>query len=71
MAQSGKYGDVDIPKVAKDEPVFILRAQDKLALLTTKMYQLMAESHGLKLAGMLQTQIDSFAAWKGFKKLPD
>jgi hypothetical protein len=51
--------------------VFILRAQDKLALPTIKMYQLMAESHGLKLAGMLQKQIDSFGAWKGAMKMPD
>ena len=71
MAQSGKYGNVDIPKVAKDEPVFILRAQDKLALPTIKMYQLMADSHGLKLAGMLRQQIDNFASWKGKSKMPD
>jgi hypothetical protein len=71
MAKSGKYGNVDIPKVANDEPVFILRAQDKLALPTIKMYQLMAESHGLQLAGMLQQQINSFGAWKGAMKMPD
>ena len=31
MAISGKYGKLDIPRIGKDEPVFILRAQDKLA----------------------------------------
>ena len=31
MAVSGKYGKLDIPKIGEDEPVFILRAQDKLA----------------------------------------
>jgi hypothetical protein len=31
MAVSTKYGKVDIPKIGGDEPVFILRAQDKLA----------------------------------------
>lgn len=30
MAISGKYGKLSIPKVGADEPVFILRAQDKL-----------------------------------------
>jgi len=29
MAVSTKYGNVDIPKIGVDEPVFILRAQDK------------------------------------------
>ncbi|UCD78894.1 MAG: hypothetical protein JSW26_26415 [Desulfobacterales bacterium] len=31
MAISGKYGKLDIPKIGEDEPVFILRAQDRLA----------------------------------------
>ena len=29
MAISTKYGKVDIPKIGSDEPVFILRAQDR------------------------------------------
>ena len=32
MAISGKYGRVNIPEIGADEPVFILRAQDKLAV---------------------------------------
>ena len=30
MALSGKYGNLDILKIAADEPVFILRAHDVL-----------------------------------------
>jgi hypothetical protein len=51
MALSGKYGKVDIPKVGADEPVFILRAQDKLAEPVIEMYRLLAASHGCELAG--------------------
>lgn len=32
MAKDKKYGQVDLPGVPDDEPVFILRAQDKLAV---------------------------------------
>ena len=39
MAVSGKYGQVNIPKVGADEPVFILRAQDKLAVAALEMYR--------------------------------
>ena len=39
MAISGKYGKLDIPKIAADEPVFILRAQDLLAALAHAIFQ--------------------------------
>lgn len=71
MALSGKYGKVNIPKIGADEPVFILRAQDKLAEATIGMYHLLAASHGLRLAGALQKEIESFRQWKGNKKMPD
>jgi len=71
MALSGKYGKLDIPRIGKDEPVFILRAQDKLAEPTIEMYRLLATSHGSKVVGALQKEIDSFKQWKGAKKLPD
>lgn len=32
MAIDLKYGQIDIPRIGEDEPVFILRAQDKAAL---------------------------------------
>ena len=31
MALSEKYGELGIPRISEDEPVFILRAQNKLA----------------------------------------
>jgi len=71
MAISGKYGNVDIPKTGADEPVFILRAQDKLAEMTIEMYRLLARSHNVPLADDLQREIDAFHSWPGTKKLPD
>jgi hypothetical protein len=71
MALSGKYGQLDIPRIGKDEPVFILRAQDKLAEPTIEMYRLLAASHGAKVVDALQKEIGAFRQWKGTKKLPD
>lgn len=71
MALSGKYGKLDIPKIAAEEPVFILRAQDVLAPTVIRMYQLLVESHGRPLAGELDRQIDSFRKWQGSRKMPD
>jgi hypothetical protein len=71
MAISTKYGKVNIPKIGENEPVFILRAQDKLADPTIGMYKLMAASHGSKLADSLDREIQAFRTWPGKKKLPD
>jgi len=71
MAVSGKYGKLTIPRVGEDEPVFILRAQDKLAEPIIEMYRLLAASHNSRVAGALQKEIDRFHKWKGAKKLPD
>ncbi len=71
MAISGKYGKVDIGRIGENEPVFILRAQDKLAEPALEMYRALAASHGRPLAQSLQKEIDSFQNWKGNKKLPD
>ena len=49
MALSGKYGKVDIPKIGEDEPVFILRAQDKLAEPAIEMYRSLTASHSSPL----------------------
>lgn len=70
MAISGKYGEINIPKVGVDEPVFILRAQDRLAVAAIEMYRALAESHGLPLAGSLQKEIDAFRRWPSMKS-PD
>jgi len=71
MAISGKYGNVSISRIGTDEPVFILRAQDKLAEPAIEMYRLLAASHGCKLADTLGKEVESFKKWSGTKKMPD
>jgi flavorubredoxin len=71
MAISEKYGKVAIPKIGDDEPVFIIRAQDKLAEPTIEMYRALVASHGSSLAEDLQKVIDAFRRWSGIKKIPD
>ena len=70
MAVSGKYGKLSIPKVGADEPVFILRAQDKLAVPAMEMYRALAASHERPLADSLQKEIEAFKKWPT-KKMPD
>ena len=70
MAVSGKYGKLSIPKVGADEPVFILRAQDKLAVPAIEMYRALVASHERLLANSLQKEIEAFKKWPT-KKLPD
>jgi hypothetical protein len=71
MALSGKYGRLDIPRIGAEEPVFVLRAQDKLAGPAIEIYRVLVASHGCQLAQVLQKEIDSFRQWQGSKKLPD
>ena len=71
MALSGKYGRVNIPQIGEDEPVFILRAQDMLAISAIEIYRSLAESHGAPVVETLQREINSFRAWDGQKKVPD
>jgi hypothetical protein len=71
MAISGKYGKLHIPKIGEEEPVFILRAQDQLAVPAIEMYQLLAASHGSSVTQSLLDEITSFRHWKGRKKMPD
>ncbi len=71
MAISGKYGRLNIPPIADDEPVFIIRAQDRLAEPTIEMYRLLAASHGCQIAEELKEEIHRFRSWKGKKKMAD
>ena len=71
MASSGKYGKLHIPKIGEEEPVFILRAQDQLAVYAIEMYQLLAASHGSSTAQSLADEITTFRHWRGRKKMPD
>jgi hypothetical protein len=71
MALSLKYGKIDIPRIDEGEPVFILRAQDKLAEPTIQMYRLLAASHGCQIADKLEKEINAFKLWPGNRKMPD
>jgi len=71
MAISGKYGKLDIPKVGENEPVFILRAQDRLAACAVELYCILANSHGAPVKDSLQEEIEKFRSWSGIQKLPD
>ncbi|HMK64194.1 MAG TPA: hypothetical protein VK564_00270 [Thermodesulfobacteriota bacterium] len=71
MAISGKYGKLDIPRIGVDEPIFILRAQDKLAAAALEIYQTLLQTHKSPLAETIQDEINLFNAWRGFKKIPD
>lgn len=71
MAISGKYGKVDIPKIGEDEPVFILRAQDRLAEGTIQIYKVITSQHGSHLEDGLDQELESFRNWSGPKKMPD
>lgn len=71
MGICGKYGKISIPKIGEDEPIFVLRAQDKLAVYAIEMYRSLAASHGSPLVASIQKDIDAFNNWKGPKKIPD
>ncbi|MGH7117670.1 MAG: hypothetical protein ACREFP_01510 [Acetobacteraceae bacterium] len=71
MAVSGKYGKVDVTGIAADEPIFIIRAQDRLAEAALELYRALAASHGAAVAAGVDRERDRFRNWKGKKKLPD
>jgi hypothetical protein len=71
MALSGKYGKIDIPKIGDDEPVFILRAQDRLAQGMVEIYKVIADLHDSPLADDLSKEIERFRNWSGQRKMPD
>ena len=71
MAISGKYGKLDIPNIGDDEPVFILRAKDRLAGPMVEIYRVMTEAHDRGMSEDLAKQIKAFADWPGPRKLPD
>jgi len=71
MALSGKYGKLNIPWIGEEEPVFILRAQDKLAEPTIEIYRLLTVSHGRQIADAVQKEVERLRRWQGNKKMPD
>lgn len=71
MALSGKYGRVDVPGIGADEPVFIIRAQDRLAEAAQDFDKTLAVSHGAAVAASVEKELEHFRKWGGRKKLPD
>jgi hypothetical protein len=70
MAISGKYGKLDIQGIGDNEPIFILRAQDRLAQ-GVEIYKVLVASHGSSLAEQLDKEIERSRNWGGPKKMPD
>jgi len=71
MAIENKYGDVNVPGIPENEPIFIFRAQDIFAGLILRMYQEFRRSSGdRKGADNISLAISRFDAW-GTKKIPD
>ena len=69
MAISGKYGKLDIQGIGDNEPIFILRAQDRLAQGVVEIYKVLVASHGSSLAEQLDKEIERFRNWGGPKKM--
>ncbi|KPL21773.1 MAG: hypothetical protein AMJ75_09310 [Phycisphaerae bacterium SM1_79] len=71
MAQSEKYGWLDIPGIPTDEPVFIVRAQDCFAAFILDIYDKMLASTGntCKADEIHKIKLD-FLNWPT-KKIPD
>jgi len=70
MAISGKYGKLNIPKVGENEPVFVLRAQDRLAAPAIQMYRALVSSHGVPLADSIQKKLRLFKNGRARRKCP-
>jgi hypothetical protein len=68
---SGKYGKISIPKVGEDEPVFVLRGQDRFAEGMIKIYKVIASFHDSPLVSELDREIERFRKWPGRRKMPD
>ena len=71
MAISGKYGKIEIREIGDDEPVFILRAQDKLARGMIEIYKVIVDVHDSPMASELDKEIERFRQWGGRRKMPD
>ena len=71
MAVSGKYGKLDIPNIEGDEPIFILRAQDRLTEALLEVYRVLVQFHETPNADQMDEEIVRFRNWPGIKKMPD
>ena len=68
MARDGKYGDIEIPGIPDDEPIFVLRAQDVLAIPTLVRYEnfrinVENDTPTQEWLADLEAQIERFGEW--------
>ena len=72
MAIDKKYGQIDIKGIPADEPVFVLRAKDRLSAPAIQAYAEMAQDAGCtpEFVESAQSAGDTLASWPT-KKLPD
>jgi hypothetical protein len=72
MAITEKYGEIDIPGVPRDEPVFILRGQDAAAAETILFYSVVAQRVGADPEHIrhILKSYEAVAKWP-IKKIPD
>lgn len=77
MARDGKYGGISIPGIPDDEPIFILRAQDRAANETILDYEQNAKDEGAtpQFLDGVQDALAKFEQWQGSHpdalKIPD
>lgn len=76
MAIDLKYGKVTVERGLEDsgdEPVFVLRASDVLAIETLSHYRKRAGEFGcsFEFVRSVGGARDVFVAWQGTRKLPD
>lgn len=65
MAVDLKYGQLDIPGLGDDEPVFIIRGRDTLAAGVLDEYVYFADEAGLEsVADGVNAVKNQFAAWQ-------
>lgn len=77
MAKDLKFGDIDVPGIPEDEPVFIIRAQDIASIDAILGYATEAEDHGAApelLSGVMNV-VSKFEQWRSANpervKIPD
>jgi hypothetical protein len=72
MALDRKYGQVSVPGIPEDEPIFILRGQDSIAYAAIMQYAALCESAGTAPEHVehARKSADVLSYWP-VKKLPD
>ena len=67
-----QYGR-EFGEIPEEEPVILLRAQDRVAIEAARFYLIEAHAHGAdpKLLKSFQKQLDLMIAWPKRKRCPD